>query len=155
MKNKKLIERILIIIAAIVLVIAGLFIFKNQATAPSQTEENIQTEARPSASENNQLANPASVNCENLGGEITIKTRSDGGQYGVCEFGEGMACEEWALYKGNCPAGGVDISGLETDEQKYCLWLGGKLTQSSNTCTLPDKETCDVETLYSGTCPAN
>jgi len=29
------------------------------------------------------LANPASVNCENKGGQVVIKQRGDGGQYGI------------------------------------------------------------------------
>ena len=66
-----------------------------------------------------------------------------------------MACEEWALFNKACPEGGVDVSGLESEEQKYCLYIGGNLTQSANTCTLPDENVCDVEELYSGNCPAN
>lgn len=44
------------------------------------------------------LANPASVNCEKLGGKVVIH---DGprGQYGICAFRDGRECEEWALYR--------------------------------------------------------
>lgn len=46
------------------------------------------------------MANPASVNCVNIGGTVEIKTDSTGGQYGMCNFANGTACEEWALYRG-------------------------------------------------------
>lgn len=46
------------------------------------------------------IANPASVNCGTLGGMTEIKTAADGGQYGMCTFTNGTACEEWALFRG-------------------------------------------------------
>lgn len=156
MKNKKSYEVAGIIIAAVILVFLGFFIFKNQATAPSENIENKPVETSQQNDNSNQLANPASVNCEKLGGTLTIKTRGDGGAYGVCEFGEGMACEEWALYKGECPKGGTDASGLDSDIQMYCIWLGGKLDEvNNNTCTLPDGNVCNTQELYDGTCPVN
>lgn len=45
------------------------------------------------------LANPASVNCANQGGRTEIRTNAKGDQYGVCLFGDGRACEEWALLR--------------------------------------------------------
>ncbi|AOJ10815.1 DUF333 domain-containing protein [Burkholderia mayonis] len=44
------------------------------------------------------LANPASVNCEKLGGKVAIH---DGprGQFGICVFKDGRECDEWALYR--------------------------------------------------------
>lgn len=43
--------------------------------------------------------NPASVHCEELGGESEIRTELDGGQYGVCHLPDGRVCEEWALFR--------------------------------------------------------
>lgn len=51
--------------------------------------------------ENVQIANPASTNCINLGGELEIRTDENGGQYGVCMKNE-KECEEWALFRGEC-----------------------------------------------------
>jgi putative hemolysin len=45
------------------------------------------------------LANPASVNCEKIGGKVDIRDGT-GGQYGVCVFTNGTECEEWALFRG-------------------------------------------------------
>jgi len=52
------------------------------------------------------LANPASVNCVNLNGTVQIKKDATGGEYGMCNFPNGTACEEWALFRGEgCKAG--------------------------------------------------
>lgn len=54
-----------------------------------------------STEKQSQLANPASVYCEEQGGELEIREDEQGGQYGVCTFPEGE-CEEWAFYRGEC-----------------------------------------------------
>ncbi len=46
------------------------------------------------------MANPASVNCGNVGGTTQIMTNPDGSQYGMCTFTNGTSCEEWALFRG-------------------------------------------------------
>ncbi|MFA6254908.1 MAG: DUF333 domain-containing protein [Patescibacteria group bacterium] len=53
------------------------------------------------------IANPASVNCEQKGGTVEIKTADDGSQSGICKFSDGSECDEWAFYRGECqPASG-------------------------------------------------
>lgn len=52
------------------------------------------------------MANPASVFCEEQGGQLEIRTGAAGGQVGFCLFPDGSECEEWAFYRGECqPAG--------------------------------------------------
>jgi putative hemolysin len=51
------------------------------------------------------LPNPASVYCEEQGGALEILTDDEGGQYGVCRFDDGSACEEWAFFRGECAPG--------------------------------------------------
>ncbi|MFA5160624.1 MAG: DUF333 domain-containing protein [Elusimicrobiales bacterium] len=80
------------------------------------------------------MPNPASVNCQQRGGRLEIR-KGDAGEYGVCIFGEDRQCEEWALFRGECPAGGVDISAARTDMDKHCLLSGGKL--KDKTCVYP------------------
>jgi len=46
------------------------------------------------------MANPASVNCGNVGAASAIMNNPDGSQYGMCKFSNGTACEEWALFRG-------------------------------------------------------
>lgn len=47
------------------------------------------------------IANPASVNCIKLGGDLEIKD-SGKGQYGLCHLPGDFICEEWALFTGKC-----------------------------------------------------
>ena len=49
-----------------------------------------------------QIANPASVYCEEQGYRLEIRTDPDGGQYGVCVFSDGSECGEWKYYRGEC-----------------------------------------------------
>jgi len=51
------------------------------------------------------IANPASVNCINKGGSLSIQKGTDGGEYGICTFEDNRQCEEWALFRGECSAG--------------------------------------------------
>ena len=51
---------------------------------------------------NTGIANPASVYCEEHGGESVIRTMDAGGQVGYCKFANGKECEEWAFYRGEC-----------------------------------------------------
>ncbi len=52
--------------------------------------------------EDAQMANPASVYCEQYGGKLEIRTDDSGGQIGVCIFADGSECEEWAYFRGEC-----------------------------------------------------
>ena len=61
-----------------------------------------------------QLANPASQNCVARGGTIKIERRPDGGQFGVCVFTDNYQCEEWAMFRGECPTGGLRVTGYIT-----------------------------------------
>jgi len=99
------------------------------------------------------LANPASQNCTKVGGTLTMHKHGDGGEYGLCEFEDNMACEEWALFRGQCPVGGVKTTGYDTVEQNYCAWVGGKtLAEPNASCTLPNGNVCKDDALYNGTC---
>jgi len=49
------------------------------------------------------MANPASVYCEQQGNKLEIRTAADGSQSGVCIFPDGSECEEWAYFRGECP----------------------------------------------------
>jgi putative hemolysin len=106
------------------------------------------------------MANPASQNCVKVGGTLDIRTRSDGSQYGVCLFEDNRQCEEWALLRGDCPEGGLKITGYVTPAAQFCAITGGQyaVTGNSNTdqeqgtCTFKDGQTCDVWEYYAGTC---
>jgi putative hemolysin len=105
-------------------------------------------------------ANPASENCINVGGTPKTETRPDGGQYGVCYFGDNYVCEQWALLHGECPAGGVKVTGYSTPAARYCAITGGKYVpigttdtgQEAGNCTLPSGKVCDAGDYYNGAC---
>jgi putative hemolysin len=100
-----------------------------------------------------QMANPASTNCADKGGQSKIQTKPDGSQYSLCFFDDNRACEEWAMYRGECPVGGVKTTGYDTEAQKYCAWSGGKTYAVTNAiCSFSDGSTCFDEAFYSGTC---
>jgi putative hemolysin len=48
------------------------------------------------------LPNPASVYCTQRGNKLEIRTAADGSQSGICVFGDGSACDEWAYFRGEC-----------------------------------------------------
>jgi putative hemolysin len=60
------------------------------------------------------LANPASQYCADQGGTLTIEKRGDGGEFGVCTFEDNLQCEEWAMMRGQCPVGGIKVTGYLT-----------------------------------------
>lgn len=98
-------------------------------------------------------ANPASVHCEEVGGTLTIKKNGAGGEYGLCEFEDNMACEEWALFRGECPVGGRKTTGYDTIDEMYCVWLGGETLAVQNAqCTLPSGKTCSTQAVYHERC---
>lgn len=73
-----------------------------------------------------QRANPASQNCVQQGGKLTIERDSSGGEIGVCLFEDNRQCEEWALLRGACPKGGIRVTGYATPEERLCAIKGGK-----------------------------
>lgn len=106
------------------------------------------------------IANPASENCIKQGGTLSYVERGDGGQYGLCTFEDNMQCEEWALMRGDCPVGGVKVTGYATPAATYCAITGGEYAITGNsgaddeqgTCTFKDGSQCDAWEYYDGTC---
>jgi putative hemolysin len=108
------------------------------------------------------LANPASQNCIAKGGQLHLEMAGDGGQYGVCLFEDNRQCEEWALLRGDCPVGGIRVTGYITPQARYCAIRGGDYVitreqrataPEQGTCTLPGTRACDALALYQGRCP--
>lgn len=58
------------------------------------------------------MPNPASVYCEEQGGKVEIQTATDGSQTGVCVFQDGVTCDEWAFYRGECKPGPILVKPL-------------------------------------------
>lgn len=101
---------------------------------------------------NAQQPNPASVYCEEQGGRLQIETGPSGGQYGVCLFDDNRQCEEWAMYRGECPVGGVKVAGYLTDAARFCAISGGVYDELADSCTFNNGVVCPAEDFYNGTC---
>ncbi|MBN1584931.1 DUF333 domain-containing protein [Candidatus Uhrbacteria bacterium] len=105
------------------------------------------------------VSNPASVNCGDAGGQLAVAKRPDGAEYGLCLFGPDRQCEEWALFRGECPVGGIDISQYGHPADVYCVVTGHELTRSlvfgsSGKC-LVDGVTCSASEFFeTGSCTA-
>ena len=106
------------------------------------------------------LANPASQNCAARGGTLRIEQRPDGGQFGVCVFTDNYQCEEWAMFRGECPVGGLRVTGYITPAARFCAITGGRYAVTARSgasdeqgvCALPGGKACDAAAYYSGAC---
>lgn len=106
------------------------------------------------------LANPASQNCAAKGGKVVIEKNGKGAQYGVCLFPDNLQCEEWAMMRGECPTGGIKVTGYVNRAARYCAITGGSytVTAESNTprergtCAFPNGKTCGSWAYFNGSC---
>lgn len=103
------------------------------------------------------IANPASVYCLEKGGRLTIRKRGDGGEYGICTFTDGRQCEEWALWRGECPVGGIAVPAGTAPTEHYCLVTGGlyrpagpSADRDGGLCIFPGGRSCDARDYYAG-----
>lgn len=99
-----------------------------------------------------QIANPASQNCIKSGGKLIIQKNDNAGEYGVCVFDDNRQCEEWALFRGECPKAGVEITGYDLPEQIFCVISGGQIQANGSECLLADGRVCVNKMLYNGQC---
>ena len=135
-------------------------VFAGACAGPQPTP---QPTPAPTSAPTSSIANPASVNCEKQGGRLSIQTRGDGGQFGICVFADNKQCEEWALFRGECPAGGLNITGYVTLAAQYCVITGGQYTVTANSnqaneqgqCAFKNGKTCDAADYYNGKCDPN
>lgn len=105
------------------------------------------------------MANPASVNCQKVGGVLRIEKKPPArSEYGVCYFDDNRQCEEWALFRGECPVGGLKVTGYVTPAARYCAITGGRYVvtghdgEEQGTCTYKEGNVCDVWDLWEGRC---
>ncbi len=107
--------------------------------------------------------NPASIFCQDQGGKVEIRDDASGGQVGICIFADGSECEEWALFRGDCPVGGIKITGYITPAAVYCAITAGNYAvtgqsntqQEQGTCTFKNGKVCDVWDLWNEKCSSN
>jgi len=110
-----------------------------------------------------EMANPASVYCEEQGGTLDLTS-------GMCTFADGSQCDEWAFYRGECSPGqasGEAVMGGDTQlpnpASVYCEEQGGTSEivtaadgSQSGVCHFPDGSVCDEWAFFQGECaPGN
>jgi len=106
-------------------------------------------------SETASIANPASENCIKKGGSLETRNNKNG-QYGVCIFEDNRQCEEWAFFRGECPEGGMKVTGYENDAEVYCAITGGEvegLGTETPMCKRLDGTLCNAQSNLDGECP--
>jgi putative hemolysin len=105
-------------------------------------------------------ANPASQNCVDKGGTLTLEKNGKGGQFGVCTFPDNLVCEEWAMVRGDCRTGGIKVTGFLTPAARYCAITGGTYAITGNgnapdeqgRCSFTDGGSCDAAAYFDGAC---
>ena len=75
------------------------------------------------------LANPASVFCQEQGGQLEIR-RESGGEVGYCLLPDGRECEEWAFFRGECLTDVSTCQGLGR-QMELALGVGVTVTDPS------------------------
>jgi putative hemolysin len=105
---------------------------------------------QPAAPPAEQIANPASVNCEKQGGTLDIHTET-GGEVGYCHFSDGSECEEWALLRGECQPGKPGGGALPTPSAdivaRAAMFKPLDLSQSALLAGLEDWELAVLDKL--------
>lgn len=134
--------------AALILILSGC-----QNGQPQKTASDLENQAKnePVA----EMANPAAANCLAKGGTIEIRQRKIG-EYGVCLFEDNRQCEEWALWRGECPVGGLKVTGYENEAEIYCAITGGQVEgvgSKTPMCKRVDGTYCNAQSNFDGDCP--
>lgn len=138
----------------------------DEAAAETPTEAALEETATITSEESSAtpgavgMPNPASENCMAQGGVLTIEKRGDGGEFGVCTFEDNRQCEEWALMRGQCPVGGIKVTGYLTPAARYCAITGGEYADNGTTseedeqgtCTFTTGASCPAADYYNGQC---
>ena len=75
-------------------------------------KDNQNKNTENTASENAQIANPASTYCIEQGGNSAI-IETEAGQAGICKFNDGSECDEWAFFRKECKAGDKPTDSLK------------------------------------------
>lgn len=105
-------------------------------------------------------ANPASTYCVAQGGQLAFEKDGSGGRFGICRFADNRQCEEWALLRGECPAGGIRATGYATPAARYCALRGGRYQVLSEgagaveqgSCGFANGKSCAAPAFFDGLC---
>ena len=107
------------------------------------------------------MPNPASTGCAEKGGTDETLYDSTGGQYGVCVFNDGTACESWALESAECVEGTTPIfstfcadSGGDISNAEVVFNSEGNAPATYEVCTVNGAQ-CAANIYYTTGCDLN
>lgn len=126
---------ILLVILVIILIGIGYLVSqpKTEIREPIDTKE---TSEEKTDEEEIQIANPASVYCEEEGGTLEIRETVDG-QRGFCLFEDGSECDEWDFFRLDCKKGEVfckDLCGDGICQEIVCTAVGCPCPETPESC---------------------
>jgi uncharacterized protein len=108
---------LLVLILAVIMITAGCT--QTPTTTPNTTvattvvtplPTTVIVTMAPTAGNATGMANPASVYCVQVGGNLTIKKDAQGNENGVCNFPNGTSYDEWALFRGEINGTAANVS---------------------------------------------
>ncbi len=77
------------------------------------------------------MPNPASVFCEEQGGQLEFRTEN-GGDVGYCLFLDGSECEEWNFFSGDCLPASASVCGFLAPLLEQKLGVGTTITAQTS-----------------------
>ena len=92
--------------AAITLVMFSLSACTVVAPAIAPGVNTAKTPANPNAE---RAANPATMNCIQQKGKLQLERNAEGKEVAWCLLPSGKRCEEWDMFRGNCPTRTVNV----------------------------------------------
>ena len=109
------------------------------------------------------LPNPAAVYCISKNYTYQIRKNPDGSEYGVCILPNGTVCDEWAYYRGTCPAvtTSATTTGAAIANPSAVFCVSKNYTyqiitnpdgSQSGVCVFPSGKQCDGWAYYRGEC---
>ena len=109
------------------------------------------------------IANPAAVYCTSKNYSYEIRKNPDGSEYGICILPDGTECDEWAYFRGTCPAvttpvtttgaGLADPSAVLCTSKNYTFEIRKNLDGSEyGVCIFPNGKECDSWAYFRNEC---
>lgn len=148
-KTKLIINMRIISLISSLLFVATVFVSSAESTS-----------LRGPDNERKLMGNPASQYCDDNGGTLESHYDVDGGEWALCTFTNGSACEEWAYSRGECNVG--EYLEFTTNCRKNGGKFKGHRVDNTNiddagdefyyTCQGKDGSICFEEDYYNNKC---